>query len=773
MSPIADYNLGTARGKISIDFDGRGVDQGEKGLGRLRDKAGSTRGAFDTAAKGMGVAGLAIGAGIGLAVKSAADFESQLSDLKAVSGATGDQMDLVSKKALQLGKDTKFSAGDAALAMTELVKAGISVPDVLNGAADAAVNLAAAGGVDLPQAAELAANAMNQFSLTAQELPRVADLIAGAANASAIDVHDFGESLKQVGAAAHLAGIGFNDTAVAIALMGKAGIKGSDAGTSLKTFLLNLNPTTKKQTELMKDLGIITEKGGNQFFDAAGKAKPLAQISQVLQTALKDQTQQQKLATLQILFGSDAIRAAAILTQSGAKGFNDMSKAMGKVKAADVAKTKMDNLKGSIEQLKGSMETAGIAVGTVMLPILRKLTDGVTKAVNAFLNLPKGAQQTILILATIAAGFLLVAAGIIKVVFFAQRFIEAMRLISLAMSSTFLTNPVFLVVAAIVALIAIIVILAIKCEAFRNFFIGIWQSIVDFFKNFGPPIINAIKKTAEAIFNIWLTIMKVITFPTRVALALVIALFWSFFKTMAGLARGFWNMFGAPITAVFRALLKTLQIAAKGWQMIWAIIGPTVKSALSSVAGWIAWGAGKVWSGLQKLVSGIFRIFSGAGKWLVNAGRNIVIGLWNGIAALSRWIFNQIMNWVRRVVPGPVLRILGIGSPSKVFRGIGEDVGKGLEIGIVDSKKMVARAAADLASAAIPGVPTTAQATQAASASEASSAAFRGPTPALDERALADALVDALERRSISMATITDHVNKSSGRAAAQRRRTG
>lgn len=771
---MADYNLGTARGRVTIDFDGKGVDQGEKGLGRLRDKAGSTRSAFEGAAKGMGVAGLAIGAGIGLAVKSAADFESQLSELKAVSGATADQMNQVSAKALQLGKDTKFSAKDAALAMTELTKAGVSVPDVLNGAADAAVNLAAAGGVDLPQAAELAANAMNQFSLRAKDLPHVADLIAGAANASAIDVHDFGESLKQVGAAANLAGIGFGDTATAIALMGQAGIKGSDAGTSLKTMLLNLIPTTEKQKNLMKDLGIITKEGGNQFFDAAGKAKPLAQISQILQNSLKGMSEEQKLATLQILFGSDAIRSSAVLTKAGAKGFNDMSAAMGKVKAADVAKTKMDNLKGSMEQLKGSVETSAIAIGTVMLPVLKKLVDSVTSAVNAFLNLPQGVQKTILILATVAASFLLVAAGIIKVVFFIQRFVEALKLIQLALAGTFLTNPITLIIVAIVALIAIIVLLAVKCEAFRNFWIAVWNGIVSFFKTVIPPIIDVAKSVFDTLLTIVTTTMNVITYPVRVALALIIALFYTAFKTLAGLAKGFWNMFGAPITASLKALLNVLKIALKGWQMIWAIIGPTVKAALSAVAGWIAWGAGKIWGGLSRIVSGIFKIFSGAGKWLVNAGRAVVIGLWNGIAALSRWIFNKIMGWVRSVVPGPVLRILGIGSPSKLFRGFGQDTARGFEIGLEDRKKMVARASADLASAAIPGVPTMQVSAATASASGATTASS-GPTPTatIDERALAEAIVGALERRGISMATITDHVNKESGRLTYQRRRTG
>jgi TP901 family phage tail tape measure protein len=256
--------------------------------------------------------------------------------------------------------------------------------------------LAAAGGIDLPQAATIAANAMNQFALKAQQLPKIADLIAGAANASAIDVSDFGHSLQQVGAVAHLAGFSFQDTALAITAMGNAGIKGSDAGTSLKTFLQNLQPTTKKASTAMSELGIITSDGANRFFDATGKIKSMAQVSQVLQNALRGQTQEQKLATLQTLFGSDAIRAAAIIANQGAAGFNNLAAQMNKITAAQVAAKRMDTLKGSIEQMKGSAQTAAIIIGTALIPQVRKMVDAVTGLINRFGALTP-AQQAVII----------------------------------------------------------------------------------------------------------------------------------------------------------------------------------------------------------------------------------------------------------------------------------------------------------------------------------------------------------------------------------------
>jgi len=317
---------------------------------------------------------------------AATGFEKQLSAIKAVSGATKAEMGQLADTALRIGKDTAFSASQAAGAIEELVKAGIPIKDVLDGAADAAVNLAAAGGVDIPTAAMLASNAMNAFGLTAKDMTGAVDLIAGAANASAIDVGQFGQSLQMVGAVANLAGVSFNDTATAIALMGNAGIKGSDAGTSLKTMLINLQPKTEKATEAFNKLGIITAEGTNRFINAKGEMKSLAEISGILKEGTSKLTDAEKLMALEMAFGTDAVRAAAIMSEAGAEGFADLNAEMLKTSAADVAATRMDNMAGSIEELKGSLETLAIKIGMKLLPIIRELVEGVTVFVNYLMS---------------------------------------------------------------------------------------------------------------------------------------------------------------------------------------------------------------------------------------------------------------------------------------------------------------------------------------------------------------------------------------------------
>lgn len=473
---MAEYDLGTAKGKIQVEYDGKGVEDAKQGLQGFKKSADNVSAGVDKVGTASTIAGAAIAGGFALAAKTAIDFEKQISAIGAVSGASQQQLDTLRQKALQLGADTTFSASEAAAAMEELAKAGLSVDQIMNGAADATVALAAAGGIQLPQAAELASDAMNSFKLSAGELPHVADLIAGAANASSISVGDFEQSLKQVGAVAKLAGANFDDTATAIALMGKVGIKGSDAGTSLKTMLMNLQPQTKKQTSLMKDLGLITASGANQFFNAQGKLKSLAEVSQVLQTALKGQTEQQKLATLETLFGQDAIRGAATLADAGAKGFNGMADAMGKVTAESVAAQRLNNTAGQLEQLKGSAETAAISFGTLLLPAIKGILKGLTDFANFLNGLSPTTKELVINMGLFALTLAAVAGTAVKIYQFVKA-IQAVTIAVRAMNLAWLMSPIGLTVLLIAGLVAAFVILWNKSEAFRNFWKGLWAGI--------------------------------------------------------------------------------------------------------------------------------------------------------------------------------------------------------------------------------------------------------------------------------------------------------
>jgi TP901 family phage tail tape measure protein len=692
---VGDYNLGTASGKIKVEYDGSGVAKATKSLTDLSKTQTGMRQGFKQTAAVSGAAASALAGGIALAVNKAIDFEKQISAIGAVSGASNAQLETLRKKALQLGADTVFSASDAAGAMEELAKAGVPLEGILNGAADATVALAAAGGIALPKAAEIAANAMNSFRLSAEDMPRVSDLIAGAANASSISVEDFGQSLQQVGAVAGLVRATFDDTAVAIALMGKVGIKGSDAGTSLKTMFLNLQPQTKKQIALFRELGLTTANGANQFFDAQGKVKSLADVSQTLQNALKGQTQQQKLATLEMLFGSDAIRAAAVLSENGAAGFNDMATAMGKVKAADVAKARLDNVAGSIEQMKGSLETAAITVGSIFLPTLRTIVDFITNLVNKFSALDPRWQKLI-VFASLAAAALLGLISVVAAIGFA---ITGITATFAALSGA---AVVVGIVAGLVALGAAIFIVWQRSEAFRAALTSVFTGLVNAAREIGgafAPFVNFVRNTLipmlvgglkKAIDNMKPAFESISNFmqnrvvpaaaqlraaldaamPTIIKVATFVggALAGSF--AVMGKVLGFiipllFNIIGpifsamiAGISFMIRAIPTFVAVLLQIWNVM-RIIGEAITFALIApllvMAG--IWRA--VWGFIGPLVTGVFNTLvaiAGAGwailRAIFSAALNFIMPLVSGAMNFISSAISVAMNIVSAIISG-------------------------------------------------------------------------------------------------------------------------
>ncbi|SHK01424.1 phage tail tape measure protein [Megasphaera elsdenii] len=327
-------------------------------IGGMKDKlSGMAAGAMaGLPVQAAGFAGLGYGAFD--AVKNYSDFTAQLSQIKAVTGLDAEAMDAVKEKALELGADTQFSSTEAAQGMTELLKAGVSVKDVLGDASQAALDLAAAGQLSLPEAAEIMSTAMNAFHM--DDATHAADVLVGAANASATGVQELKYSLSAVSAVAAGVGMSFDDTNTALAVFANNGLKGSDAGTSLKTMLMNLSPQTKQATEEMQRLGLLTDEGTSKFFDQEGHLRSLSDIAGLLQEHLSGLTDEEKMNALSTMFGSDAIRGGMIMLREGAKGVKDMNAAMKDITAHETAKVAMDNLRGSLLRLKSAWENLTI-----------------------------------------------------------------------------------------------------------------------------------------------------------------------------------------------------------------------------------------------------------------------------------------------------------------------------------------------------------------------------------------------------------------------------
>lgn len=385
------------------------------GLTSVDQKVNGTSAALAAAAPAgyaLAAAAGAVGAAFVSSVATATDFEHQINGIKSVmSPAEVNEFGAaVQSLALTLGKDTVFTSAQAADAIETLIKAGVPLPAILDGAARSALDLASATGTDVTIAAELASTAMNAFHVDASKLPDIMDTISNVSNATATSVQNMRFALAAVGPVANGLGLSFSDTATAIGIFANNGLQGSDAGTSLKTMLLNLEPNTKSQTAAFKELGLITADGSNQFFDAAGNAKSMRDVFEILKTSTANLTLEQKVNLLQTAFGTDAVRAATIAANEGASGWDAVRDSMEKMGGTQIAAAQRNaGLTGSLNQLGGSFESIQIQVGTLFLPVLTQLVNFVTNLLNAFLTLDPGIQTTIVAVVGItgaAAGLL-------------------------------------------------------------------------------------------------------------------------------------------------------------------------------------------------------------------------------------------------------------------------------------------------------------------------------------------------------------------------------
>lgn len=363
----------SATGKLPAESGGHFQALAEIATGALR-RVG------EVAVNALGAAAQAAGQFVADSVTAAGDFEAAVNNLAAISGTAlaeaGYSFDDVSAKALQLGQDTRYSASESIAAMTELVKGGVPVAEVMNQATDATLNLAAAAGLDLANAAEIVAKQYGVWADTGVDATQITDLLAQAANASTVGVEDLALGLANAGGTAKTAGLSFGDLTQTMALIAPNFSSAADAGTSLKTFISRLIPTTDSATTAMVDLGLATADGQSKFFDATGAFIGMQEASELLANATDQLSEEQKLLAFNTIFGSDAIRAAAAIAEAGGEGFDAMGEAMAAAgTAAETAAIQNQGFNFAMDSLKGSIETLQITLGSYLLPILTTLIN--------------------------------------------------------------------------------------------------------------------------------------------------------------------------------------------------------------------------------------------------------------------------------------------------------------------------------------------------------------------------------------------------------------
>lgn len=369
-----------ADGKVVIetDLDSSGIEKGLSKIGGLAVKGLSmATGAITGTATALGGVSIA-------AIKAGSDFESQMSRVQAISGATGSEFNKLKEQAIQLGADTAFSSSQAAEGMENLAAAGFTTSEIMD-AMPGLLDLAAASGEDLATSSDIAASTLRGFGLEASDAAHVADVLAANANKTNSSVADTGEAMKYVAPLARAAGLSMEETAAAIGIMANAGIQGSQAGTTLRGAISRLSKPTKQMSECMADLGI-------SFYDSEGNMKSLAEQTRMMEEATAGMTDEQRNNVLVTLYGQEALSGMLALMNEGDGALLELTHAYetcdGSAKAA--AETMQDNLAGALDQLGGSAETLGIvfyeSVSESLKETAKSATDSINNITEAFRN---------------------------------------------------------------------------------------------------------------------------------------------------------------------------------------------------------------------------------------------------------------------------------------------------------------------------------------------------------------------------------------------------
>lgn len=672
--------MGSASNAVSVlaRLDDRGVVSGLKkikvSMEEIKGKDGKLnweglkKGGSATKALGEGITDLGRSMTLGLTVpivaaggaatSVAASFDDAMSQVQGALGGASADMDGLRNLALQLGADTVFSATESAQAMVELAKGGLTEAQIKGGALAASMDLAAAGQLNLADAAATTVQMMGSFGLGAGDATRIANALAGAANASSADVSDLTQAMSQCSAQASLAGWSLEDTAAALALFADHGVKGSDAGTSLKTMLQRLAAPTDQAAEAIAAYGL-------NIRDSNGKMKDISGIADELTGKLGGLSDAERDAALQTIFGSDASRAAAILMQSGSEGLAKYIAATNDATAAEtMANAQKGELSWALENMGGAVESASIAFGTALAPAITAVAGVIGNVAEAFASLPAGVQTAIaVVLALVAAlGPLLMVVG--SVVAALPAISEGFAVLGGALAIPL--APAAAVVAAIAAVAAAIYAAWTTSETFRAAVMaGVdaisskVQEICAFLAPYVQAFLDQIVSTVQVAMD---TLGPIIGAVLTVIVSTVVPILTSIMDTVAQVLATIL----ATVTNVMAAVSTVIQGA---WTLIQGIFQTVLGVILAVTTGdftMLQQGVSNILNGLAGIVSGVLQgiasVFSG--QW--NAIRAVVTGVCNAVSGAVSGAFNGIksvidstMNGAKSTVSGALSAISG------------------------------------------------------------------------------------------------------------------
>lgn len=585
------------------------------------------------------IAGLA-----GAAVKTAADFDSSMSNVQAISGATADDMDKLREKAREMGEKTKFSATEAGDAMSYMAMAGWKTKDMVDGI-DGIMNLAAASGEDLATTSDIVTDALTAFGMSAEESGSLADIMAAASSNANTNVSLLGESFKYCAPLFGAMNYSAEDASVALGLMANAGIKGSQAGTSLKTAITNMVKPTDK-------MAMVMDKYGLSLTNADGSMKTFSEVMEMLRDKMGGLSETQQASAAATLFGKEAMAGMLSIINAAPADYEKLTTAVDGAEgsAKKMADTMNDNLAGKLTILKSQLQELGISIGEILMPYIEKAVEFIQKLVDKFNGMSEGQKKAVVAVGGIIAalgplliiigkvstgisavtGLLSKASGVGKI----GTLLTGLggKISAVVGTITAALGPVGLIIAAVAGVAAGLVLLYNKCEWFREGVNAVWESVKSAFSACWDGIVAFFTETLP---QTWTTVVE-------------------FFQGIPEWWAGIWQGVGDFFAGI--------------WQGICSFFTETIPAAWQSAVAWFQ-GIPEWWAGIWQQVSDFFTniwttmmqnpVISGIATTIQTLWQNLVAtlqGIWTGLTEIASGAWELLKN----TILGPVLLLIDL-----------------------------------------------------------------------------------------------------------------
>ena len=634
------------------------------------EKAGDS---ITNAGKQISVASAAV-TGLGVAaVKTAADFDSAMANVAAISGATGDDLQALRDKAREMGEKTKFSASEAADAMSYMAMAGWKTGDMLSGI-EGIMNLAAASGEDLATTSDIVTDALTAFGLTAEDSAHFADILAAASSNANTNVSMMGETFKYCAPVAGALGYSAEDVAEAIGLMGNAGIKSTQAGTALRTMMTKLQGELKLSGEALGEVTIQTA-------NADGSMRELSDILADCRTAFSKMSESEAAAAAETLVGKNAMSGFLALMNSAPGDIDKLRNAIENCdgSAEDMAAIMQDNLNGQLTILKSQLEELAISFGEMLMPVIRKVVTAVQGFVDKLNNMDEAQRKTIITIGLVIAAlgpFLVILGTVISTVgksmkAYASAAKGIKKLMVAVKSGTGIfgklgtalggiSAPVLAIVAVIAVLVAAFTHLWKTNDGFRENIIATWTQIKETVNNFCQGIVDRLNSLGFEFSSI-----------TEVLKAV-----WDgFCNLLAPVFEGAFRFISDTLSTVLDVILNTVDFFIAVFSGDWEGAWEAVKNIFSSIwNGLVSW-----FTNILETIKGVLDVALGwiGSSWeqVWSGVKNFFTNIWNGIKAFISSTINSISTTISNVITGIKTTVNNVFSAikttiSNIFNGI-------------------------------------------------------------------------------------------------------